>query len=154
LTSGNCVHDLKYWGVVNVGRGEEMIKVVEAWRCRRCGATKVGMRGPGTSSSTEGILDLVEPCEARWFVIVWRGFGSVAPGATAVAARPRDVVNVDAPVEDERELVVGEDNRFVRRSDGAEPRSVRYYPLDEVLTSWIDLSSWPPIIYTLRARSG
>jgi hypothetical protein len=154
LKQGGCNHDLKYLGVVNVGRGEEMIKVVEAWRCRRCGATKVGMRGPGTASSTEGVLDLVEAGESRWLILVWRGLGSVPPGVTAVAVRPGEEISVETPDEEERMLVVREDFSLARKSDGGEPRSLRHYLLDDVLTSWIDLSSWPPTIYTLRPRSG
>ncbi|MCS7145606.1 MAG: hypothetical protein RMJ28_03785 [Nitrososphaerota archaeon] len=154
MSAGKCDHDLKYAGVLNVTQGEEVVKVVEAWRCRRCGATKVGLRGPGTLTSTDGLLELLEPSDAKWIVAVWRGIGAIPPGVAAVAARPGEVVRVETPHEGEDEFLVGPDYHLRRSSDGREPESVRSFLLDEVLTGWIDLSEWPPRILTLRPQSG
>lgn len=154
MPAAGCDHDLKYAGVLTVTQGEEVVKIVEAWRCRRCGATRVGLRGPGTITSTEGLLELLEPGEAKWIVMVWRGVSAVPPGATAVAARPGDVLRVETPHEGEDEFFVGPDFRLRRRIDGREPVSVRSFTLDEVLGGWIDLSEWPPRITLLRRQSG
>jgi len=148
-----CVHDLKYAGAANVMRGEEVVKVVEAWRCRRCGATRVGLRGPGTTASTDGLLELLGPGDSRWIVVVGRGVGAIPPSVSAIAAKPGDPVRLDPPHLGEEELVVSSDYRL-RRRDGGEPTNVRGYPLEEVLTGWVEVSEWPPRVITLRRQSG
>jgi len=135
-------------------QGEEVVKIVEAWRCRRCGATKVGLRGPGIVTSTEGLLDLLEPGDARWIVVLWRGVGGIPPDVTAVAAKPGDVVKIETPHEGEDEFIVDSDYRLRRRLDGGEPESVKSFQLDEALTGWIDLAEWPPRLFTLKRHSG
>lgn len=154
MSASGCDHDLKYAGALTVTQGEEVVKVVEAWRCRRCGATRVSLRGPGTMTSTEGLLELLEPGEARWIVVFWRGSGAIPPGITAVAVKPGDEVRVETPHPGEDEFIVGSDYRLRRKMDGGEPEAIKSFPLDDVLTGWIDLSEWPPHIQTLRRHSG
>ncbi len=154
MSASGCIHDLKYAGALTVTQGEEVVKIVEAWRCRRCGATKVGLRGPGTLTSTEGLLELLEPGDARWVVVFWRGSGAIPPDVTAVAVKPGDEVRVETPHPGEDEFIVGSDYRLRRKIDGKEPEAVKSLPLDDVLTGWIDLSEWPPQVYTLRHHSG
>lgn len=137
-----------YYGALNVYLDEELVKVIEAWRCRRCGATRVGSRWPDLISSTDGLLDILEPGEGRWLVVATRGRGSKQPDAFPLAAKPGDLIHVDAPHPDEEELLVREDYSIVTKG-GSPPLSVMARPLDELIKGYIDLSTWPPLVFTL-----
>ncbi|BAJ49876.1 hypothetical protein CSUB_C0007 [Candidatus Caldarchaeum subterraneum] len=64
-------HDYFYYGALNIYHRSELLKVVDAWRCRRCGVLRVGVRGPEVLTSTEGMLP--EPEDGKkWILLVCR----------------------------------------------------------------------------------
>ncbi|MEN3048204.1 MAG: hypothetical protein ABDH63_05430 [Candidatus Caldarchaeales archaeon] len=145
------VHDYLYVGACNVLVGEELLKVLEAWRCRACGAVLAGERPMGPISSTEGILgSIAADSGERWLVVVKQGRGSLPPDAVAVRASPGSRITVDAADPDDSTLLVGEDWSVVRQADGSPPRTLRAYDLLSVLKGYIDLSVWPPKVFTLQ----
>jgi len=142
-------HDIVYYGALNIYLDEELLKVIEAWRCRKCGATRVGSRWPDLLSSTDGLLGILEPEDGRWIVVATRGSGSRQPDAFPMAARPGDTIHVEAPIPDEEELLVREDYSVVTLRGGYPPTSVMARLLDELIKGYIDLSTWPPVVFTL-----
>jgi rubrerythrin len=42
MSVGCTVHDFLYVGALNVYVDQELLKVLEAWRCRACGAVLAG----------------------------------------------------------------------------------------------------------------
>lgn len=144
-------HDYLYVGACNVLVGEELLKVLEAWRCRACGAVLAGERPMGPISSTDGILGSIPPNSGeRWLVVARQGVGSLPPDAIAVRASPGSRISVDAADPDDSHLIVKQDWSVVREADGSPPRTLRTYDLLSVLKGYIDLSVWPPKAFTLQ----
>jgi len=65
----SCKHNYKYYGIVNIFRGEELLKIYDVWRCETCGLKKVGERGPGVTSPKEGLFDEPPPGQ-DWFILI------------------------------------------------------------------------------------
>ncbi|MCS7142802.1 MAG: hypothetical protein NZ920_03290 [Aigarchaeota archaeon] len=139
-------HDAVYYGCLNVYEGELLLKVIESWRCRRCGSIRVGVRWFDEISSTEGLHDFLSPEDGRWLVLVTK---SPHPDARPFVGRPGSVIE-HAGVE----YVVGEDYTVRRADEGGLPTSVAFFRLDEVIKGYIDLSTWPPTKLSLKTTQG
>jgi hypothetical protein len=151
---GCAEHDMIYEGLLNIFNGEILLKVIELWKCRKCGATRVSVRGPGTTSSTEGTLKVLEPSEGRrWMVLISRGVGSVSPDIFVIPVRAGDSIKMDSPVEPGEELVIDRNCIVLRKKDLNQPRHVAAYLLEDLIRGYIDISTWPPSVYSLKTQS-
>lgn len=147
------VHDFLYVGALNVFNDQELLKVLEAWRCRSCGAVLAGERPMGPISSSEGLLGVIAGEEERWLAVARKGAGSLPPDVIVVRARRGQEITVEAIDEEDSRLLVREDWSVVRASDGEPPRTVVVYDLLSQLKGYIDLSTWPPRAFTLQRGS-
>lgn len=150
-----CIeHELVYDGLVNIFDGDILLEVIESWKCKKCGATRVSIRGPGITGSTEGILGDSDPNEGRrWILVISKGVGSLSPNILVIPVMPGDIISINSPNEFERQLVVDEGYNLLIREDLSKPRHVVSYLLEEVIKGSIDLSSWPPSVISLRNQS-
>ncbi|MCS7118228.1 MAG: hypothetical protein NZ957_05540 [Thaumarchaeota archaeon] len=149
---GCTSHDYVYIGAVNVFMDEELLKVIEAWRCRACNAVLAGERQMGIITSTEGILGTVSAGSGeRWMLVARQGRGSLPPDATLVRTSPGLRIKVDSIEPGDSTLVVREDMSVVREVDEEPPKTVMVYDVLSVLKGYIDLSTWPPKVFTLQA---
>ncbi|MCS7094520.1 MAG: hypothetical protein NZ988_01745 [Thaumarchaeota archaeon] len=146
-------HDYVYVGAFNVFIEEELLKVIEAWRCRVCGTVLAGERQMGPISSTEGMRGPAsQESGERWMVVARQGRGSLPPDAILIKASPGSRVRVESIELHDSSLVVKDDLSVVREVDGEPPTTVRVYELLSVLKGYIDLSVWPPKVFTLQAK--
>lgn len=136
-------HEPKYYGCVNIYDGEELVKVIEAWRCVKCGAIKAGARWFGEISSSEGLLEYLHPSDGRWLVIVTT---IPKPDGWPIPARPGDVIAHEG-----EEYLVTEEFTLVTRSERRPPSKLAVYRLEEVIKGYIDLSTWPPTKFSLAS---
>ncbi len=150
---GCAVHDFLYLGALNVYNDQELLKVLEAWRCRVCGAVLAGERPMGSISSTEGLKGVITGDDERWLAVARRGVGSLPPDVFLIRARKGHEVSVEAIDEGDSRLLVREDWSVVRASDGSPPKTVVAFDLLSQLKGYIDLSTWPPKAFTLQKRS-
>ena len=150
---GCTVHDFLYVGALNVYIDQELLKVLEAWRCRVCGAVLAGERVMGPISSTEGLKGVTTGEEERWLAVARKGAGSLPPDVLLVRARKGQEFSVEAIDEGDSRLLVRDDWSVVRASDGFPPKTVAVYDLLSQLKGYIDLSTWPPKAFTLQRRS-
>mgnify|MGYP001626295200 CR=1 FL=1 len=140
-----------YDGVLNIFNGEILLKVIDLWKCRRCGATRVSVRGPGTTSSTEGVLKFLEPAEGRrWMVLISRGVGSISPDIFITPVRVGDTIKINNLAEPEEELIIDRNYRVLTKNLN-EPRHVVGYLVEDVIKGYIDVSTWPPSVYSLKS---
>jgi hypothetical protein len=153
MSVGCTVHDFLYVGALNVYVDQELLKVLEAWRCRACGAVLAGERPMGPISSTEGLRGVINGEEERWLAVARKGAGSLQPDVILVRARRGQEISVEAIDEEDSRLLVREDWSVVRASDGSPPKTVAVYDLLSQLKGYIDLSTWPPKTFTLQRRS-
>ncbi|MEN2974458.1 MAG: hypothetical protein ABDH32_02630 [Candidatus Caldarchaeales archaeon] len=65
-----CQHDYVYGGLLNIFDGEILLKVIEYWKCRRCGIIRASFRTMDTVSSTYGMLPEPTSVEERWIVLI------------------------------------------------------------------------------------
>jgi hypothetical protein len=151
---GCAEHDMIYEGLLNIFNGDILLKVIELWKCRKCGATRVSVRGPGTTDSTEGTLKVLEPYEGRrWMVLISRGVGSVSADIYVIPVRAGDSIKMDSPVEPGEELVIDRNYIVLRKKDLNQPRHVAAYLLEDLIRGYIDISTWPPSVYSLKTQS-
>ena len=151
---GCAEHDMIYEGLLNIFNGDILLKVIELWKCRKCGATRVSVRGPGTTGSTEGTLKVLEPSEGRrWMVLISRGVGSVSPDIYVIPVRAGDSIKMDSPVEPGEELVIDRNYIVLRKKDLNQPRHVAAYLLEDLIRGYIDISTWAPSVYSLKTQS-
>ncbi len=153
MSVGCAVHDFLYVGALNVYNDQELLKVLEAWKCRACGAVLAGERPMGPISSTEGLKGVTSDEGERWLALARRGAGSLPPDVFLVRARRGQEISVEAIEEEDSRLLVREDWSVARASDGSPPRTVVAYDLLSQLKGHIDLSTWPPKAFTLQRRS-
>ncbi|MEM0450749.1 MAG: hypothetical protein QXO17_04185 [Nitrososphaerota archaeon] len=147
------VHDFLYVGALNVFNDQELLKVLEAWKCRMCGAVLAGERPMGPITSSEGLMGVIEGGEERWLAVARKGSGSIPPDVIVVRARRGQEISVEAVDEEDSRLLVRDDWSVVRVTDGEPPRTVVVYDLLSQLKGYIDLSTWPPKAFTLQRRS-
>jgi len=147
-------HDMIYEGVLNIFNGEILLKVVEVWKCRRCGATRVSVRGPGTTSSAEGVLKILDPSEGRrWMLIINRGVGSISPDIMILPVREGDTIKMESPAEPGGELIIDSDYKVLAKRDHNQPSHVMAYLLEDVIKGSIDISTWPPTLHSFKIQS-
>ncbi len=151
---GCAEHDMIYEGLLNIFNGEILLKVIELWKCRKCGASRVSVRGPGTTSSTEGTLKVLEPSEGRrWMVLISRGVGSVSPDIYVIPVKAGDSIKMDSPVEPGEELVIDRNYKVLTKKDLNQPMHVAAYLLEDLIRGYIDISTWPPSVYSLKTQT-
>ncbi|MCS6770036.1 MAG: hypothetical protein NZ570_06340 [Candidatus Caldarchaeum sp.] len=140
-------HDYVYHGALNIYMKNELLKVVEAWRCRRCGIMRVGLRGPEVLGSTEGMLPEPEPSK-HWVVLVCKA------GEEPVF----DVLQVgDSQQLDHRCPALKRDIAlyYVRAKgvfdglDGAPAEMHFVYELGKTLRGYLELAKTPPEVVSL-----
>ena len=136
-----CLHEYRYNGVLNVFKGAELVKIYESWRCAKCGAVKVSVRGPGVTHPAEGLLPDPGSPEKRWIVLICQeGEGK----AEVLAAEPGEELSHKCASGEVRfRLDAG---LSLKTPDGREPKNHYVVPLEEVATGFIDLSEKPPKI--------
>lgn len=138
-----------YKGVLNILNGDTLLKVIDFWKCKNCGATRVSIRGLGITSSDEGNLGVLDPSEEkRWILIVNRGEVSVSPDVIIVPAKPGDTIKIDAY----REFIIDSSYRLLVKKELIVPKDVTSYLLENVVNGYIDISTWPPTVFTLKAQ--
>jgi len=151
---GCAEHDMIYEGLLNIFNGEILLKVIELWKCRKCGASRVSVRGPGTTSSTEGTLKVLEPSEGRrWMVLISRGVGSVSPDIYVIPVKAGDSIKMDSLVEPGEELVIDRNYKVLTKKDLNQPMHVAAYLLEDLIRGYIDISTWPPSVYSLKTQT-
>ena len=147
-------HDMIYEGLLNIFNGEILLKVIELWKCRKCEASRVSVRGPGTTSSTEGTLKVLEPSEGRrWMVLISRGVGSVSPNIYVIPVKAGDSIKMNSPVEPGEELVIDRNYKVLTKKDLNQPMHVAAYLLEDLIRGYIDISTWPPSVYSLKTQT-
>ncbi|MEM3447539.1 MAG: hypothetical protein QXP38_01470 [Nitrososphaerota archaeon] len=151
----NCTsHNMIYEGIVNIFNGDILIEVVEMWKCKKCGATRVSIRGPGITGTNEGVLGAIDPSDGRrWMLIISKGMGSLPPQLYVIPAMPGETVMLNIPNETERELVINAEYNLITKQSMSKPRYVVSYLLEDVIRGSIDLSSWPPSVLSLKNQS-
>ena len=151
---GCAEHDMIYEGLLNIFNGEILLKVIELWKCRKCEASRVSVRGPGTTSSTEGTLKVLEPSEGRrWMVLISRGVGSVSPDIYVIPVKAGDSIKMDSPVEPGEELVIDRNYKVLTKKDLNQSMHVAAYLLEDLIRGYIDISTWPPFVYSLKTQT-
>jgi hypothetical protein len=151
---GCAEHEMIYEGLLNIFNGETLLRVVELWKCRKCGASRVSVRGPGTTGSAEGVLKVLEPSEGRrWMVLISRNVGSASPEIFVIPVRAGDSIRMDSPVKPGEELVIDHNYKVLRKKDLSQPTHIAAYLLEDLIRGCIDISTWPPSVYLLKAQS-
>lgn len=147
-------HDLIYYGLVNVFDGDILLDVIESWKCKKCGAIRVSIRGPGITGSTEGVLGLLDPSDGRrWIIIISKGAGSLPAQIHVIPVMPGETIVLNITGETESELVVDEKYNLLTKVDMSRPRNVISYLLEDVISGSIDISSWPPSVIMHKNQS-
>ncbi|MEM2236898.1 MAG: hypothetical protein QXR26_01295 [Candidatus Caldarchaeum sp.] len=140
-------HDHIYYGALNIYKKRELLKVVDVWRCRRCGNIRVGVRGPEVLTSTEGMMPETAAGK-HWILLVCKAGEEPAYEMFQVS---------DSQYLDHRcpSLPAGERLYYVRGAgvfyglDGP-PAGMHYvYELEKTVRGYIDLAKTPPEVVTL-----
>lgn len=131
-----CDHEFNYGGVVNIFDGENLLRVYEYWKCRKCGVVKAGYRTSGSLSPTNGLLP--EPQDnGKWMIFLCRPVKNtelyyVKPGEKIV----HRCVN--------KEIKFYVDDEYKVRIEGAEEiEGHHYFLLEDVSPGVIDISKDP-----------
>ncbi len=141
------VHDHIYHGALNIYRDDELVKVVDVWKCRRCGSIRVGLRGPDVLGSSEGILPDLSPGK-HWILLVCKS--GAEPVYDLIQANDSQYLEHSC-----LGLRGGERLYYVRGKgvfygfDGS-PASDHYvYELAKTVRGYIELGKTPPEVVTL-----
>lgn len=138
-------HDYVYYGALNVYDGAELVKVVDAWRCRRCGVLRVGVRGPEVLGSSEGMLPELEPGK-HWVLFACKH--GQTPCIEILQLKDIDqITHKCSEIEETFRYVKG--GGVFHGMDGPLSASCYAFELQKILRGYVDLSKKPPEVITL-----
>ncbi|MEM1943613.1 MAG: hypothetical protein QXO30_00305 [Candidatus Caldarchaeum sp.] len=140
-------HDYVYHGALNIYMNTELVKVVEAWRCRRCGVMRVGLRGPDVLSSTEGMMP--EPSAGKHWVLVVCKTGEEPVFELHQLSDAENLKHRCKAVEGGENLYYVRGKGVFYGLDGP-PAGLHYaYELAKTLRGYIELGKTPPEVVSL-----
>ncbi|MEM1946323.1 MAG: hypothetical protein QXH12_01165 [Candidatus Caldarchaeum sp.] len=140
-------HDYIYHGALNIYKARELLKVVEAWKCRRCGDIRVGTRGPEVLTSTEGMLP--QTAEGKhWLLFVCKA--GEEPVYQLLQASDTQYLEHNCPGQPAGERLYYVRGKGVFYGLDGPPAGMHYvYELEKTLRGYIDLARTPPEVVTL-----
>uniref|UniRef100_A0A7C5U6U7 Uncharacterized protein n=1 Tax=Caldiarchaeum subterraneum TaxID=311458 RepID=A0A7C5U6U7_CALS0 len=143
----SCVegHDNIYHGAVNIYDGRELLKVIDVWRCRRCGVMRVGLRGPDVLGSSEGMLPEIESGR-HWVLLVCRASGE--PCFEVLQLRDEDTFTHKCAEEEETFYYIRGKGLFYG-VDGPPATGCMVYELSKIVRGYVDISKTPPEVVSL-----
>jgi len=138
-------HDYIYYGALNIYVRRELIRVIDAWRCRVCGKIKVGYRGPEVLTSTEGLLPEASPGK-HWVLLVCKAGRHPVDELHQVS--DRDFIEHRCPASSEPLYYVKDKGVFLG-VDGPPATNHYVYDIARTVRGYIDVSKTPPEVVTL-----
>ncbi|MCS7126235.1 MAG: hypothetical protein NZ929_04915 [Aigarchaeota archaeon] len=132
-----CLHNYVYGGLLNIFDKDRLLKVIEYWKCSKCGLVKASFRNIDTTSPTYGLLPDPRSNEERWVVLVC----GYRKDVELFLVRVGEYI-VHTCENDEVKLYV--DKAFKLKSVDREELENHYsLLLEEISPGYIDLSSNP-----------
>ncbi len=135
-------HDYVYYGALNIYLREDLLEVVDAWRCRICHVMRVWKRGPGYLGSTEGMIADLEEGQS-WVLLVCKS-GDMPK---AEIHKLRDGDPIPHTCGDNISLTYSKDSGLMGE-DRATPHHYIYH-LDQIIRGYIELATTPPQVVSL-----
>ncbi|MCS6784893.1 MAG: hypothetical protein RMI43_01675 [Candidatus Caldarchaeum sp.] len=143
----SCVegHDYIYHGGLNIYDAEELLKVVDVWRCRRCGNMRLGLRGPEVLGSSEGMLPDISG-DKHWVLFVCKSSSKPCFEVLQLSDTDKFVHKCSG---EEQELHYVRGKGVFYGVDGPMASSCYVYEIGKIVRGYIDLSRTPPEVVTL-----
>ncbi len=141
------IHDNIYHGALNIYKDGELVKVIDVWRCRRCGNIRVGLRGPDVLTSSEGMLPDPSPGK-HWVLLVCKS--GEEPAYNVIQVSDSQYLRHDC-----QGLGSGESLYYIRGKgvfyglDGPQATDHYVYELAKIVRGYIELGKTPPEVVTL-----
>ncbi|MEM4190023.1 MAG: hypothetical protein QW544_05875, partial [Candidatus Caldarchaeum sp.] len=131
----------------NIYRNKELLKVVEVWRCRRCGDMRIGVRGPEVLTSTEGMLPPTLE-NKHWVLLVCKA--AEEPVYELHQASDSQYLDHKCPSQPTGERLYYLRGKGVFYGLDGPPAGMHYvYELEKTVRGYIDLARTPPEVVTL-----
>lgn len=142
----SCVegHDHIYHGALNIYDGRELLKVVDVWKCRRCGVLRVGLRGPEVLGSVEGMLPDIQD-EKHWVLLVCKT--GQQPCFELLQLRDTDQISHRCTGTQTLHYVRGKGVFY--GVDGLPASDCYVYEIQKIVRGYVDLSKTPPEVVSL-----
>lgn len=142
-----CQHDFTYHGALNFFKNKELITVVEAWRCRKCGVLRLGRRGPEVLLSSEGMYPDIEPGK-EW--VVFLCLAGEEPVIEVYQMRPGDEIPHTCDAYPRESVLVLDEDFSLRLGKGdGKPSKHFAYKFSRIVKGYIEMGSIPPEVVTL-----
>lgn len=142
-----CDHSMVYYGPLDILYRKTFLEVVDSWRCTKCGMVRVGKRGIGTTSSTQGMYPDPPNPSYKWIFFVC--FEEEPPRYELFAVKPGSKVSHECAGDRERNFVVNDDFSIVT-DEGSVPTKHVAYLFETIFKGYIDLTTRPPKVITVR----